>query len=138
MATGDATHLDVEQPIQADSSRLQQHLENFSRNAIEHGGDDVAVTIDELDDGFSVEDPGPGVPADNREAAFGVGYSTRGDGTGFGLSVVKRVAQGHGRSAVATTGVESGARFEITGVASQSEFSSVFERGTIQLKTRHQ
>jgi signal transduction histidine kinase len=43
----DATHV-----IKADKSRLQQLLENFYRNAAEHGGDEVSVRVGDLDGGF--------------------------------------------------------------------------------------
>ena len=118
VATADATiTIDVERPVQADCSRLQQLFENLLRNAIEHGGEDVSVTIGELDDGFYVEDTGPGIPADEREHVFDTGYSTGEDGSGFGLSIVAQVAQAHDWSVSVTDSAEGGARFEITGVS---------------------
>ena len=122
VATGPATiAVDVERPVRADRSRLQQLFENLLRNAIEHGGEDVAITVGELADGFYVEDTGPGIPEDARAAVFETGYSTRAGGTGFGLSIVTQVAQAHGWSVSVTEGAEGGARFEITGVSSYTE-----------------
>jgi signal transduction histidine kinase len=83
---------------------------------VEHGGDDVTVTVGDLDGGFYVEDDGPGIPADEREAVFGFGYSTGRDGTGFGLAIVSDIAEAHGWGVTATAGTDGGARFEITGV----------------------
>jgi len=51
-----------------------------------------------------------------RDRVFRVGYSTSGEGTGFGLNIVKQVAEAHGWSIRATTSDDGGARFEITGV----------------------
>lgn len=117
VATGDATLMtDIERRIQADQSRLQQLLENLMRNAIEHGGEDVTVTIGELDGGFYVEDDGPGIPEDERDDVFDAGYSTAEDGTGFGLSIVKQVADAHGWKVRVTDSSAGGARFEITRV----------------------
>ncbi|MBP2251007.1 PAS domain S-box-containing protein [Halarchaeum solikamskense] len=102
--------------IRADSDRLSQLLENLLGNAVEHGGDDVTITVGGLDDGFYVEDDGPGIPTEKRERLFEMGYSTSEGGTGFGMSIVKQVADAHGWDVRVTDGSESGARFEITGV----------------------
>lgn len=104
--------------LQADASQLQQLLENLFRNAVEHGGDDVTVTVGLLDDrnGFYVEDDGSGMPRDVREQALESGFTTDEEGTGFGLAIVKRVAREHGWSVDVTESSAGGARFEFTGV----------------------
>jgi signal transduction histidine kinase len=48
-ATVDA---DTPQVIEADRSRLQHLFENLYRNAIEHGGNDMIVSVGAIDDGF--------------------------------------------------------------------------------------
>ena len=63
--------------------------------------------------GFSVADDGPGIPADEREQVFEHGYSTDSDGTGFGLSIVQSIAEAHGWSVTATESESGGAKFEI-------------------------
>jgi PAS domain S-box-containing protein len=102
--------------IEADHDRLCQLLENLFRNAIEHGGDDVTVTVGVLDDGFYVEDDGPGMPEELRDDVFTAGASTAKEGTGFGLSIVEQVAEGHGWSVRVTDSSKDGARFEITDI----------------------
>lgn len=102
--------------IKADENRLRQLLENLLRNAIEHGGTDVTVTVGPLENGFYVEDDGPGIPQDEREDVFAAGYSTDKEGTGFGLNIVKQVAEAHNWEIRVTDGRDGGARFEITGV----------------------
>ena len=109
------------QTIEADYDRLCQLLENLFRNAIEHGGEDVTVRVGDLDSGFYIEDDGPGIPEDAREEVFEVGYSTSPDGTGFGLSIIKDVAEAHGWEITLTEGTAGGARFEITGVETGTE-----------------
>ena len=86
------------------------------RNAVEHGGEDMTITVGELYDGFLVEDAGSGIPEDERDDVFDAGYSTSEDGTGFGLSIVKQVAEAHEWDIRVTEGSDGGARFEITGV----------------------
>lgn len=108
--------IETDAVIQADESRLQQLLENLIRNAVEHGGDGVSVTIGDLDGGFVVEDDGPGIPSDVRKKVFESGYSTSDTGTGFGLAIVHEIAEAHEWTVNITDARDGGARFEITGV----------------------
>ena len=108
---------ETDRTIRADRSRLTQLFENLVRNAVEHGGEDVTVVVGDLDDGFYVEDDGPGVPPEDRDRVFETGYSTVPDGTGFGLSIVRDVVEAHGWELRLVEGDEGGARFEITGVS---------------------
>lgn len=102
--------------LQADQSRLKQLFENLYRNAIEHGGDDVTVSVGTTDGGFYVADTGPGIPEDDREGVFKTGYSTNEEGTGFGLRIVTQVVEAHGWDIRVTDSNDNGARFEVTGV----------------------
>jgi PAS domain S-box-containing protein len=104
----------TDQTVLADSSRLQQVFENLFRNAVEHGGEDVTVTVGELDDGFYIEDDGSGIPLDERDAVFEAGYSQSMNGTGFGLSIVKQIATAHDWLIRITDATDGGTRFEIT------------------------
>jgi signal transduction histidine kinase len=101
--------------IQADRSRLMHLFENLIRNAIEHGGEKVAVTVGTVEDGFYVEDDGPGIAPGDREAVFDSGYSTSPDGTGFGLIIVEEIVDAHGWTVRVTDSESGGAPFEITG-----------------------
>jgi signal transduction histidine kinase len=121
--TGDATVL-------ADPRRLRALFENLFRNSVEHGStssraspDDAAehgstdghtltVTVALTDEGFSVADDGPGIPEPERRAVFEAGHTSVADGTGFGLAIVKRIAEAHGWSVTLTGGESGGARFE--------------------------
>jgi signal transduction histidine kinase len=137
--------VDADWSIRADRSRLRQLVENLLRNAVEHGGADVTVTVGALDGGgggagdadaddiededgdgagagdggseggFFVADDGPGVPGDECDRVFETGYSTA-SGTGLGLSIAGRVADEHGWSIRLADSEDGGARFEISGV----------------------
>ncbi|WP_245902745.1 ATP-binding protein [Salinigranum rubrum] len=48
---------------------------------------------------------------------FEAGYSTNPDGTGFGLSIVREIAEAHGWDVRLTEADGGGARFEFRGVA---------------------
>ena len=120
--TTDATiQIDTDKTIQADQSRLAQLCENLIRNAIEHNKQDVTITVDELADGFYVEDDGTGIPEDTRNDVFNAGYTTAEEGTGFGLSIVSEVIEAHGWDVRITDGSEGGARFEITNINVDAE-----------------
>ena len=108
--------VDAAGTVEADRGQLEQLLENLVRNAVEHGGPAVTVTVGPLDDGFFVEDDGPGIPADERDAVFEPGHSTAAGGTGFGLSIVDQTVEAHGWSVDVAESAAGGARFEITGV----------------------
>ncbi|MXR40848.1 PAS domain-containing protein [Halobaculum sp. WSA2] len=115
--TADAT-LRVSVPdghaVVADRGRLARLFENLFRNAIEHGGSTVTVTVDAGDGRFAIADDGPGVPDDIAAGAFEPGTSGA-DGTGLGLAIVRSVAEAHGWT-VTIDGDAAGARFVVRGV----------------------
>jgi len=107
---------DTDRTVQADRSRLKQLCENLIRNAVEHGSDDVTVTVGAFENGFYIADDGPGIPQAKRDDVFEVDFSTNTDGTGFGLSIVKQVAEAHNWGVQLSESENGGARFEITGI----------------------
>jgi len=121
--------IEDELSIMADESRCRQLFENLIRNSVEHGSTDdrsmandstqngVEIRFGRVDNGFYFEDNGPGIPADKREQVFEAGYTTNQDGTGFGLNIVREIADAHGWDVRATAGPDGGARFECTGVS---------------------
>jgi PAS domain S-box-containing protein len=113
--------INTSRTIRADRSQLQQLFENLYRNAVEHGGPEVTVTVGTLKNGFYIKDDGVGIPDDERKEIFEVSYSTAESGTGFGLSIVEEIVEGHGWNIQVTGGTDSGARFEITGVEFAAE-----------------
>ncbi|RLM90521.1 PAS domain-containing protein [Haloarcula sp. Atlit-7R] len=108
------TVADTVPTVAGDAGRLTQLFENLFRNAIEHGGDTVTVTVGQLDggDGFYVEDDGDGIPPGKREEVLEHGVTSTKGGTGFGLSIVEDIANAHGWSVRVTDGSAGGARFE--------------------------
>jgi len=100
----------------ADEAKLKQIIENLLRNAVEHGGSEVTVTIGDFEGGFYVEDTGDGISPDKQTKIFETEYSGDEDGTGLGLVVVEQNVHAHGWEIDVTTGSDGGARFEITGV----------------------
>ena len=99
--------------IRADTSRLRHLFENLFRNVDEHCGPGTRVTVEGTDDGFAVEDTGPGLPADIADSLFGGEY---GDGRrGLGLLIIERVVSGHGWTGEAHA-TDTGTRFVFSDV----------------------
>jgi signal transduction histidine kinase len=53
---------------------------------------------------------------DEREAVFEPGHTSVTGGTGFGLTIVRRIAEAHGWEVALTDGRDGGARFEFHNV----------------------
>ena len=102
--------------VQSDRTRLARLFENLVKNAVRHGGEDVTIEIGTLENGFYFQDNGDGFSEDELDDVFTAGYSSEDGGTGFGLSIVKEIAEAHGWSIEAKRGSSGGARFEITDV----------------------
>ncbi|MFC7077164.1 PAS domain-containing sensor histidine kinase [Haloarcula halophila] len=104
--------------VLGDVGRLRQLVANVFRNAIEHGGPSVTVTVGQLPDdtGFFIEDDGPGFPNPDDADLFEVGYTTSETGTGLGLSIVAEIADAHGWTVRVGTSDEGGARLEFVDV----------------------
>ena len=108
-----------------DGSRLTRVLENLVENAVSFsppgGLVQVAATRDGDDVVLRVEDEGPGVPPEAREAIFNRFHSDRPEGeqfgrhSGLGLAIAKAIVEGHNGSIIATDrdNAPSGARFVI-------------------------
>ena len=102
--------------VEADPSRLRQAFENLFRNAVDHGGRDVAIEIGPLttDGGVSgvyIADDGPGIPEDIVETVFDSGVSSA-DSSGIGLAIVDRIVAAHDWNVEARN--DDGAVFELT------------------------
>ncbi|WP_411963039.1 histidine kinase N-terminal 7TM domain-containing protein [Haloferax sp. YSMS24] len=118
VVTADATLLvESDATLLADADRLQRLFENLVRNAFEHGGDDISLWVGATDDGFYVEDSGPGIPAERRGDIFEPGVSSNDHGTGLGLVIVAEIVDAHEWDIRVETGRVGGARFVVSGVS---------------------
>ncbi|MGM0398193.1 MAG: PAS domain S-box protein [Halobacteriota archaeon] len=119
--TGEGATLDVtaDCAFVGNHARVQSLFENLFRNAIDHCDADVSVRVTPIDGGFAIEDDGPGLPDDDIDVFEG-GVSTDPEGTGFGLHIVDEIVEAHGWTISTASGIDGGARFEITGVETPS------------------
>jgi PAS domain S-box-containing protein len=104
-------HLRVEPglpPVRADARLLRQAVLNLVTNSLQampHGGVLTVSAARVLSDTgaqarISVHDNGVGVPPEARSKVFQPFFTTKPTGTGLGLAVVKRIAEGHGGRAL--------------------------------------
>ena len=103
--------------IQADSKRLQQAVLNLVLNAIQAMPDGGRISLAfEADDKVAkllVSDTGPGLPQDVADQLFDARLTTKVQGTGLGLPLVRLIVEGHGGSVSYRPSPEGGAQFQI-------------------------
>ncbi|MBI3748084.1 MAG: HAMP domain-containing histidine kinase [Chloroflexi bacterium] len=115
---------------QVDRARFTQVLLVLLDNAIDHAPAGSAVTVsvrrEDRRVAVIVEDEGPGVAADEREAIFepfssgSAGRDRRRGGTGLGLSIARRIVDAHGGSIEVSQVGGRGARFTVSLPASDA------------------
>jgi PAS domain S-box-containing protein len=103
---------DTDITVSGDGSRIRRLLENLFRNVDEHCDSPVTVAIDKTADGFAIADSGAGLNGIDADQIFEPGYTTATDGTGFGLAIVKRIADAHGWTVSVTESTDGGLRFK--------------------------
>ena len=110
--------------VRADGAQLRQLVWNLVRNAVQasSAGDRVVVTVEA--DGahaeLTVQDNGVGIDESAKSRLFDAFFTTRSQGTGVGLAVVKRIADEHGFSIDVESSEGKGAKFTVDlGVANE-------------------
>jgi two-component system sensor histidine kinase FlrB len=92
-------------------------LGNLIDNALRVSPSDAVIRLSARRKGgdvvLAVADDGPGVPNALRERVFEPFFTTRSDGTGLGLAVVRSVVSAHGGSVVVAQTSDAGSVFEI-------------------------
>ncbi|HET9933569.1 MAG TPA: ATP-binding protein [Polyangiaceae bacterium] len=104
--------------VQADGAQLRQLVWNLVRNAVQASrpADEVVVATRRDDHGaieLSVSDKGPGIDPTAHERLFDAFFTTRSQGTGVGLAVVKRIADEHGFAIRVESSAGQGATFRV-------------------------
>lgn len=107
-------------PVRGDEPHLRQLLHELLRNALDvcSSGGWIRVRLRLASTGparlrLTIADSGPGVPADQVERIFRPFVTTKADGTGVGLAVVRKIVEAHDGTISLTTSAPMGAEFAI-------------------------
>lgn len=110
-------------PVKADLQRLEQILGNLLDNALRHTPDGGVVRLGADSDAaavrITVDDSGPGIPADSIDRIFerfyrlDSGRARAEGGSGLGLAIARKLAEAHGGSLTPENRPEGGARFTL-------------------------
>lgn len=103
--------------VRADSAQLRQLVWNLVRNAVQasEAGQRVTVSVGREPDGvvLGVVDHGVGIDEAQMPRLFDAFFTTRSQGSGVGLAVVKRIADEHGFLIHVTSQAGRGATFRV-------------------------
>jgi signal transduction histidine kinase len=88
-------------PVEHDPAQINQVLLNLLLNGIQSMDKPgtIRVVLQQTDDNLvaiTVSDEGKGIPADQLTNIFRPFYTTKGHGTGLGLSLARRIVESHG------------------------------------------
>jgi two-component system nitrogen regulation sensor histidine kinase NtrY len=106
-------------PVQMDPMMLKRAVDNLVRNAVEacRGLPQASVILrvraTKKEAVLEIHDSGPGIPEADRERVFDPYFTTKTDGTGLGLPIVKKVVLEHGGSIDCAASEIGGACFRI-------------------------
>jgi two-component system, NtrC family, nitrogen regulation sensor histidine kinase NtrY len=111
---------DGEVPAYLDRHMLRRALINLLENAAQAIGQSgksgrirAALEREGNYHVLRIDDDGPGIPEDLRDAIFDPYVTTKSDGTGLGLAIAKKIVVEHGGSIVALPSPWGGARLEL-------------------------
>ncbi len=103
--------------VEHDSDQIHQVLLNLLLNAVQamDGAGTVRVEIGKRDDCASVvvADTGRGIPPQHLTDIFRPFYTTKGNGTGLGLSLARRIVEEHHGRIDVSSEVGKGSKFEV-------------------------
>lgn len=109
--------------VEGNMAMLTRAIRNLVQNAARHASAEVVVEVGVLDGGAAfvrVDDDGPGIPAEFRQAVFGrfnrldEARNRDDGGAGLGLAIVKKVVESHGGSVAASESNGGGASLLVT------------------------
>lgn len=112
--------------VSGDERRLGQVFDNLVSNAIKYSPTDVearvqiGVVADDDNVIITIQDEGPGIPADDHEGIFATFYTSRSQPTGgersvgLGLPITRSIVEAHGGQVRVDSTLGSGSTFTVT------------------------
>lgn len=104
-------------PIEHDPSQIHQVLLNMLLNAIQAVGHEgkIVVSLESRGDyaAISIADNGPGIPPEALKNIFRPFFTTKGHGTGLGLSLARRIVEDHAGKIEVTSTPGQGTTFVV-------------------------
>ncbi|HEX6880072.1 MAG TPA: ATP-binding protein, partial [Terriglobales bacterium] len=103
--------------VEHDAGQIHQVLLNLLLNGVQacENGGKVTVQVGQSEDAaeLTVVDTGKGIPPELLSNIFRPFYTTKGNGTGLGLSLARRMIEGHGGKIEVTSWPGKGSRFVV-------------------------
>lgn len=111
-------HLELENSegeptIELDELRIEQVVRNLLLNALQASAPGDTVVLEVHRWGFAVEDKGCGMSPEIQERLFTPFFTTKAQGTGLGLSTVRKIVESHGGVLRVHSKPDLGTRFEV-------------------------
>lgn len=104
-------------PVAMDTMRMERVLINLIMNAIQASPEGETVTVQTYQDRHNVvvdiADRGCGIPIDQKEKIFNPFFTTKKDGTGLGLPIVKKIVEAHEGYLTIVNNPEKGITFRL-------------------------
>ena len=104
-------------PVEHDAAQMQQVLLNLLLNATQaiEGAGSIELSLRAADDAavVAVSDSGRGIDPDHLANIFRPFFTTKGQGTGLGLSLAHRIVEAHGGRIEVTSEPGKGSRFTL-------------------------
>lgn len=108
--------------LDCDRFRIEQVFRNLFENSLSACSDPVRIEVsatefsraDSIGIRVTVSDNGPGLTNEQRQRVFEPFFTTKSNGTGLGMSIVKRITEAHRGDIGVVNGYTSGAAFSVT------------------------
>ncbi|HVG07009.1 MAG TPA: ATP-binding protein [Thermoanaerobaculia bacterium] len=104
-------------PVDLDRNQIEQVLVNVLKNAMESIGEEGRIGLRLVSDGerpvLTISDTGPGIADEVRPLLFTPFFSTKRDGRGLGLTLIREILIAHGARFGLENRPEGGAEFRV-------------------------
>jgi PAS domain S-box-containing protein len=112
------TNIESEEEVNIDYQQIKQVFINLFRNSIDATGEGGSISFKyrKINDKsvFELSDTGCGIPKENLKKIFDIYFTTKSDGTGMGLSIVRQIIIQHNGTIEVDSEINKGTKIIIT------------------------